>query len=345
MKKNLKSGLIVLIILIVLVIAFSVVNSIISSKNNVRFLLNRPEITISSINSSKPNKIYSNRKTKNYIAALYLEGTIDEENNSYNQKWIMSTIQALSDDDKNVAIALYINSPGGAVYQADEVYLALQNYRTKGKKIFVYQGSLAASGGYYISCAGNKIYANRNTLTGSIGVIAGQSFDLTGLFNNLGIKSETIHAGKNKNMGNYNEPFTDEQRAIMQSIADECYDQFTSIVATQREIPISKVKKIADGRIYTAKQALELGLIDRIDTWENMIEDLKSEISETKEIDTEQISTKTFKYEHKKTFIESMMYSYSNFQNAEVSSKLGLPQKVLDDINGFNNYPAFIYHQ
>lgn len=343
MKKNFKSGLIVLITLVVLVILVSVANSFsLLKKNRVNFR-NKPEISFISNNGRKSTTFTSKRNSRNYIAALYLEGTIDIENSSYNQQWIMSVIKGLKEDDKNKGIALFINSPGGAVYQADEVYLALQDYKTTGKKIFVYQGSLAASGGYYISCAANKIYANRNTLTGSIGVIAGQSFDLTKMFENLGIKSETIHAGKNKNMGNYNEPFTDEQRAIMQSIADECYDQFTSIVATQRNLPIEKVKKIADGRIYTAKQALELDLIDSIDSWENMLDDLISEIAESEEIPAESISTKTFKYERKKTFMENMIYSYSKVQENQVAAKLGLPQKVLNDMNGFNNYPAFLY--
>ena len=143
------------------------------------------------------------QKSHGYIAALYLEGVIEESNMSYNQEWLLSTIQDLKDDDANKGIALFVDSPGGAVYEADETYLALQDYRTTGRPIYVYQGSLAASGGYYISCAGNKIYANRNTLTGSIGIIMGTSLDLTDLMKTLGIKSETITSGKNKNMFNY----------------------------------------------------------------------------------------------------------------------------------------------
>ena len=86
-----------------------------------------------------------------------------------------------------MGIAVFIDSPGGTVYEADEAYLALQDYKTTGKPVYVYQGKLAASGGYYISCAAKKIYANRNSLTGSIGVISGSSYDLTGLFEKLGI--------------------------------------------------------------------------------------------------------------------------------------------------------------
>ena len=161
----------------------------------------------------------------------------------------MNTIRNLKNNSNNAALAIFINSPGGAVYQADEVYLALNDYKTTGRPIYVYQGPMAASGGYYISCAGDKIYANRNTLTGCIGVIMGSSYDLTGLFDKIGIKSETIHSGKNKNMFNYNEPVTDEQRAIMQAMCDECYDQFVSIVAKNRGIQYNTCCKISDDRL------------------------------------------------------------------------------------------------
>ena len=138
-----------------------------------------------------------------FIAAIYVEGVIENKNASYNQEWLLTTIDNLKNNSKNVGIALFINSPGGGVYQSDEVYLALQDYKTANKKVYAYMGSLAASGGYYISCAAEKIYANRNTLTGSIGVIAGQSFDMTELMYNIGIESETFFAGRNKNMLNW----------------------------------------------------------------------------------------------------------------------------------------------
>jgi len=213
----------------------------------------------------------------NYIAVLHIEGVIEDKNRTYNQSWLLSTIDDLKADEKNRAIMLYIDSPGGGVYQADEVYLALKNYRKTGKPLYAYMGPLAASGGYYIACAADTISANRNTLTGSIGVIAGQSLDLTGLMGKLGIKSDTITAGKNKNMMNFNAPFTDEQKAIMQSIADEAYDQFTGIVAENRKLPLAKVRQLADGRIYTAHQALENGLIDSICTWEEAVDQLENE--------------------------------------------------------------------
>lgn len=332
MKKNFKTGLIVLIVIVAVVLCVSL-SSVFTQQ---RKILPGTSITVKTY-TTKPNSKKSKSAKNQYIAALHIEGTIEEENNSYNQKWLLETIKMIKDDSKNAGLAIYINSPGGAVYQADEIYLALQDYKTSGKQIYVYQGPMAASGGYYISCAANKIYANRNTLTGCIGVICGQSFDLTGLFENLGIKSETIHSGKNKNMMNYNEPFTDEQREIMQSISDECYEQFVSIVVSQRHISFDEAYKISDGRLYTANQALNNGLIDKIDSWDGMIEDFSSEI-EKKGIDV-----KTFKYQHKQNMIETILGKVSDIKNSEAATKLGLPQKVLDDINDFNSYPAYIY--
>lgn len=272
MKKKTLSGAFIFLIIIGLIAA-----AVLFFKSD--YLENKVSTTLSSkIYGNQDVKKTNQKKNKNnseFIAAIYIEGEIEELNYTYDQKWLLNTIKELKEDEKNLGIALFINSPGGAVYEADEVYLALKEYKKEGKKIYTYMGALAASGGYYISCASNKIYANRNTLTGSIGVISGQVLDATDMMDKIGLKSETIHAGRNKNMGNFNEPISDEQRAILQGIADECYDQFTGIVADDRKIPLDKVKELADGRIYTAKQALELKLIDKIDSWDNMISDFK----------------------------------------------------------------------
>lgn len=233
----------------------------------------------------------------------------------------------------NKGIAIFINSPGGTVYEADEIYLALQDYKTKAKPIYVYQGQIAASGGYYISCAGNKIYANRNTLTGSIGVISASTFDMTDFLSNLGIKSSTIHSGKNKNMGNFNEPLSEEQKQILQSIADECYKQFTDIVAMRRNIPINDVKKLADGRIYTAKQALHNNLIDSIDSWENMLNDMKNDEFEGKDLKLVE-----FRYTREKSFKDYIFGKTFKEQNDVCASieKLFSNQKI--------QYPAYLYN-
>lgn len=291
--------------------------------------------TIVKINSLKNENTVQNvilpkqNKSKEFIAAIHIKGIIQEKNQTYNQEWLLETIATLKNNKNNKGIVLYIDSPGGNVYQADELYLALQDYKTTGRPIYAYQGPLAASGGYYISCAANKIYANRNTLNGSIGVIFGQSIDLTELMAKMGIKSTTIFAGKNKNMFNYNEPVTPEQREIMQTIADECYDQFVGIVSTSRNIPLPELKKIADGRLFTAKQALNNNLIDGIGSWENMINDMyTNEYEETK------YKVIDYEYEESANLLQ-LLIGKVNGSNAEAISTI---------MNKMNlTYPAYLY--
>lgn len=206
------------------------------------------------------------------IAKLIINGVIEEENETYRQTWILDTIDKLQSKKTIAGIILYIDSPGGCVYETDEVYEALLKYKKETQKpVYAYFSSLAASGGYYIACAADKIIANRNSLTGSIGVIAGNFIDLSELLKKHGIKSEIIHTGKNKTIGNPAQPLNEEQRKIMQSIADECYEQFTEIVSFARKINIDKIKELADGRIYTAKQAKNLGLVDEVATFDDAV--------------------------------------------------------------------------
>lgn len=256
-------------------------------------------------------------KSKSYISDIYISGVISEENKTYNQKWLLKQIKKAQNDSRNSGILLVIDSPGGTVYEADEVYLALEEYKNVTKRpVYAYFCSLAASGGYYIGCAADKIFANRNTLTGSIGVIAGQSVDATELFSKIGIKMTTITAGKNKNMGNYNSVLTDEQRSIFQSIADEAYEQFTEIVAEARGMKIDDVKKLADGRIYTAFQAKNNGLIDEICSFNDAKEQIKSDFDgKTDFID--------FKYVYEESFFDLFSSVASFVKNPEASILAG----------------------
>ena len=267
--KNGKKIFIVLVVLIILIIALSGLFS-----------------------GNSPNE--KNIIPMSYVAVLSVDGVISpEDTGSYNHQWLLETIEELKSDKSNKGIILKINSPGGSVYESDELYLALKSYG-ENKILVAYMENMAASGGYYISCAAERIYANRNTLTGSIGVISGQSIDLTGLFSNLGIKYTTITSGKNKNMGNVNEPLTKEQQDILQGISDEVYQQFTGIVSDERGLPLEDVIKIADGRIYTASQAQKLGLIDQIGT----LEDVKQYIRDNYDPAYKNIQFIDFEYEN-----------------------------------------------
>jgi protease-4 len=231
--------------------------------------------------NSKSNDININT---DYIGVLYVEGTIMKNQADsfgipigYQHQWTLDQIDLMKSDDLNTGIIIYVDSPGGGVYESDELYLALESYKAEtGRPVYSYMGSMAASGGYYISCASDKIFANRNTWTGSIGVTIGTLYDFSGLLENYGVKSVTITSGKNKAMGDFTKPMSAEQLGIFQSLVNEAYDQFVGIVADGRKMDIDTVKKIADGRIYTSKQAEELGLIDKIGTLSEAIADLKA---------------------------------------------------------------------
>lgn len=219
-----------------------------------------------------------------FIGVVRVEGTIINTSStafqtvSYDHKATLSYIDQLMKSDSNKGILLYVNSPGGSVYDSDELYLKLKEYSENTQKpIWTYMADQACSGGYYISMASDKIYANRNSWTGSIGVIISLS-NYKELYDKLGIKEIDITSGENKAMGSGGLKMTKEQKDILQSIVDESYDQFTNIVAEGREMSKKEVKKIADGRIYTAYQALDLGLIDQVDTYKNMKAELQEEV-------------------------------------------------------------------
>ena len=212
-----------------------------------------------------------------HITILHVEGTIQPESYGsldYSQDWVLEQIEEAALDDNNRGLILFINTPGGTVYETDEVYLELLEYQETGKPYYVAMGSQATSGGYYMSAPADKIFANRNCWTGSIGVTMGTFYDISGLLDKYGIETETITSGENKAMGSSVEPMTKEQKEIFQSLVDEAYDQFVDIVATGRNMTVKEVRKLADGRIYTAKQALDNGLIDEIGTLEDAVADM-----------------------------------------------------------------------
>lgn len=214
-----------------------------------------------------------------YIGTIYVDGEISEyATGTYNHQYLLNAIDAMMEDSDNKGMIINVNTPGGSVFASDELYLKVKEYQeTTGRPVYSSMQSQATSGGYYISASCDKIIANRNCWTGSIGVTMGSLMDISELLDRLGIKTTTITSGANKAMGSNVEPMTKEQREIFQSLVDEAYDQFVGIVADGRHMKEAKVRKIADGRIYTAKQALENGLIDAIGTYEEAISDMQSE--------------------------------------------------------------------
>lgn len=215
-----------------------------------------------------------NPPSEDYIAIVRVEGTIQEQSGSsaleassgYQHDSTMNYIDELMDDSNNKGVLLYVDSPGGTVYESEELYQKLKEYKETTKRpIWDYMAHYAASGGYMVSMASDKIYANSNTTTGSIGVIM-SGYDMSGLYKKLGIRYVSITSGKNKDSSK----FTDEQIAIYQDQINEAYEEFVNIVADGRDMSVEDVKKLADGRTYTAKQAKNNGLIDEISLYPDM---------------------------------------------------------------------------
>jgi protease-4 len=174
------------------------------------------------------------------------------------------------EDDSVRAIVLRVESPGGAVAPTQEIFDELRKTREAGKVIVASMGSIAASGGYYIACAADSIMANPGTITGSIGVIT-VAPSAEDLFAKIGIDWQVVKSGRHKDIGSMSRSMTDEEFGIVQSVVDDVYDQFVRAVAGYRPLSREEVVALADGRIYTGNQALPLGLVDRLGTYQDAI--------------------------------------------------------------------------
>ena len=218
----------------------------------------------------------ASQRNANNVEVIDIAGEIAESGSTYNQAFIEKRISVAKNDPNNVAIMLLVDSPGGTVYECDETYLALLDYKEEtGRPIYTYCESMCASAAYYISMASDEVVANRNSLVGSIGVITGQFVDATELLEKLGIDITTVHSGANKLMGQPYEKPTDEQIAIYQALSDETYDRFVGIVAEGRGMTEDAVRALADGRVYSAKQGVDNGLIDDIMTQDEFDDHLR----------------------------------------------------------------------
>lgn len=214
---------------------------------------------------------------KDFVAVVPIQGTIQASSSAnyysegYNHTALMKYVDDLMNMKNNKGIILKLNTPGGTVYHSDELYLKLMEYKkVTGNPIYAYMEDECCSGGYYISSAADEVYANRNTWTGSIGVII-SVMNMEGLYDKIGIKEINIASGKNKAMGSAGQKMSKEQKKILQSLVDESYEQFVEVVAEGRDMTKEQVKELADGRIYSAKQAKEHGLIDDIMGYEDFI--------------------------------------------------------------------------
>ena len=171
-------------------------------------------------------------------------------------------IKKMSEKKNIKAILVDINSPGGTVGAVQDIYAAIIRAKKKTKKPFVARiGDVAASGGYYIASACDKIVSNPGSITGSIGVIYSMG-NYEGLMKKIGFKTETIKSGKFKDIGSPSRQMTKEERELLQSMIDDAYSQFVEAVSTGRNMSLEVVKYLADGRIYTGRQAYKAKLVD-----------------------------------------------------------------------------------
>jgi protease-4 len=167
------------------------------------------------------------------------------------------------------AIVLRIDSPGGGVGPAQEIHAEVKKVQRE-KKVLVSMGSVAASGGYYIACAADRILANPGSITGSIGVIV-ESLNVEELFRKLGLRSTVIKSGKHKDIASPMRKMTPEEKKLLQGVLDSVHEQFIRAVAEGRNLPLEKVRSLADGRIFSGDQAKTLGLVDELGNLQDTI--------------------------------------------------------------------------
>ncbi|HYA87009.1 MAG TPA: signal peptide peptidase SppA [Nitrospirota bacterium] len=191
------------------------------------------------------------------VAVVKIEGLLTSSDD------IVEELHDYTEDGSIKAIVLRIDSPGGGVVTAQEIYNAVKNARKEGKKVIASMGSVAASGGYYIAAGADKIVANPGTLTGSIGVIM-EFANIEKLLEKIGVKGTVVKAGQYKDVGSPFRDMTDPEKKLLQGVIDDVHSQFIDVVAKGRNIPIDDVKAIADGRIFTGRQALKLKLVDKM---------------------------------------------------------------------------------
>jgi protease IV len=176
-----------------------------------------------------------------------------------------------ADNPSIKAVVLRVNSPGGVVAPTQEIFAAIQRARKAGKPVVASLGAVAASGGYYVAVAADRIYANPGTLTGSIGVVM-QLANLEGLLKKVGVEYVVVKAGAYKDVGNFARTMSPEERKMLQALLDDVYSQFVEAVSEGRGLEKKDVLAFAEGRIYSGQQALALKMVDELGGFEDAVE-------------------------------------------------------------------------
>jgi protease IV len=201
-------------------------------------------------------------------------GLVEVADVIYSSDEYVRQLRALREDDGIAGVLLRVDSPGGAVAPSQEIYEEVMKFRDSKKPVVVSMGNLAASGGYYISSPAFKIFANPGSVTGSIGVI--MSFPhYYKLLSKIGVDIEVLKAGEYKDVGNPNRTMKPKEKAYLQSMLDDIHSQFIEDVSFARGIDEDSLIPIADGRIFTGRQAIDVGLIDTLGSYEDAVSYIK----------------------------------------------------------------------
>lgn len=190
-----------------------------------------------------------------YVGIIELNGTI------LSSRKIVNLFERYGESSSVKAVVFRINSPGGAIAPSQEIYNAVKRIRDSGKPVVVSMSTVAASGGYYAACGADTIIANPGTTTGSIGVIA-EIPNVSGLLKKIGVSFTVVKSGRFKDTGTPYRDMSQAERAYLQSWINDAFSQFVEVVSKERNIPKKKLLKIADGRVFTGRQAKKLGLVD-----------------------------------------------------------------------------------
>lgn len=233
--------------------------------------------TVSDINSIKTKETKEEKNNK--IAVLYAEGTIVSGNKKedISDGYLIKQIQKIADNDDIKGVVFRVNSPGGSAFASEQIWKAITDLKAK-KPVYVSMGDYAASGGYYISCNANKIYAQPTTLTGSIGIF-GMFPNIEGLTQKIGLTFSNVKTNTFADFGDINRPMREDEKRIVQAYIERGYDLFLTRCSEGRNIPKTKLDSIAQGRVWTGSQAIKLGLVDKLGGMDKAISDLANELN------------------------------------------------------------------
>ena len=203
------------------------------------------------------------------IGVIEIKGPITES------KKTLEDLSDFEEDDSIAGIVVRVDSPGGAVAPSQEIYQAVKEAKTT-KPLAVSMGATAASGGYYIACGSDVIFANPGTVTGSIGVIT-QLFNVEGLLDAARVEVNTVKTGKYKDAGSPFNEFSADEREYFAKLLEDIYDQFVGAVAESRGLDVEEVERLADGRVFTGKTAKEYKLVDKLGTFRDAVDHVEKE--------------------------------------------------------------------